>query len=1190
MMKRLLSLFLCVASFLCAGSNGFALTIPASEDSVGYNNQISASGNAAVQLAVDVNHKAFIYFNLNDIPTNAVVRWAKLRMFLPTVTAKGSGLSIYQVGGVWNECKPSVMPFIQPYAVASISADQLGNKRFVTVDVTATVQNWISMKAPNEGFAIAPTLGYYGTSSLTLTSKEGPSLGIPAELDIEFQPESSQITLEQLPGSLKMLLSPNITTQPTLNLYMGSISADAKGVGNLTYQWYKNGIPVGGATLASLQLNGLSSGNYTLRTTNGFTTATSSTVAYDASKYDPNFSLIPAGTFTMGNGSAGDGIEHTVNVSAFWIGKTDVTYGEWNAVKSWAVTHGYQYDNTGSGNGDNYPVTNVSWYDVVKWTNAKSEMEGLTPVYYTNASFAPDSIYRAGQVWLLDDIVNWKVNGFRLPTDAEWEKAARGGLIGKLYPNGDTLTSNDAKVDWSPFSTAVVKSYMPNGYGLYDMVGNVWQWCWDCGPTPGSCRIARGFDYIRSVSACRVSARYGAQPDVHGDLYGFRLVHSAFPPGFPSVGQPVLSGTALAVNTQGKDPLNYQWFYNGTPIVSGTLKILSLQGLSSAGTYSVRVTNTLGAVTSSVLDVSIYDLPPEYAPISGGTFTMGNSSAGDGLERMVNVDAFLIGKTKVTYAEWKTVKAWADTHGYDFDNFGKTIFELDYSPVVDVSWFDVVKWSNAKSEMQGLVPVYYTDATFSSDSVYRTGHTDVSNWMVNWSANGYRLPTEAEWEKAARGGLVGKLYQNGDTLPSTNLDGYGTNGYGLYDITTPFGEWCWDWYGDYNRLNDQQGPLTGDYRVVRGGSLGIVSQSDSSRVSYRGSGNPNFSGGLMGLRLVRNALPAGFPSVGRPVVSDIGISVSTQGTNPLNYQWFSGSTPILSGTMSTLSKSGLSSGTYSVVVTNSIGSVTSTPLIIDENVFSSQYVLIPSGTFTMGGRGRNITSEPTEHTVNVSSFWIAKTDVTFAEWKTVKAWAESHGYNFDNQGTGNGDTHPVTKVNWYDVVKWSNAKSEMQSLTPVYYTGTTFSPTAVYRSGQLDVNDSMVNWNARGYRLPTEAEWEKAARGGLIGRIYPNGDTLTSKDANFNYNLMGSDGTTPVKSYPSNGYGLYDMAGNVFQWCWDVSQRGRSLRGGSFLCWDFALSVSHSFGNSPDGAADILGIYGVNNGDFGFRLVRGSVF
>ena len=320
MMKKLFTILLCVVFLACAGGKGFALTIPASEDSIGYNNQITASGNAAIQLAVDVNRKAFIYFNLNDIPINAVVRWAKLRMFLPTVTAKGSGLSIYQVGGVWNECKPSAMPYIQPYAVASIPADQLGNKRFVTADVTATVQSWISMRALNEGFAIAPTLGYYGPSVLVLTSKEGPGLGIPADLDIEFQPEAKPITADQLPASLnqtlaslnqtsasiKSFLTPTISSQPALNLTTGALSATTQGLGNLTYQWYKDGVAVSGATSTTLPLNMLSGGsaNYTLKATNGFASATSATFAFNPTVLAPSIVSQPALNLATGTLSA----------------------------------------------------------------------------------------------------------------------------------------------------------------------------------------------------------------------------------------------------------------------------------------------------------------------------------------------------------------------------------------------------------------------------------------------------------------------------------------------------------------------------------------------------------------------------------------------------------------------------------------------------------------------------------------------------------------------------------------------------------------------------------------------------------------------------------------------------------------------------------------------------------------------
>jgi formylglycine-generating enzyme required for sulfatase activity len=134
-------------------------------------------------------------------------------------------------------------------------------------------------------------------------------------------------------------------------------------------------------------------------------------------------------------------------------------------------------------------------------------------------------------------------------------------------------------------------------------------------------------------------------------------------------------------------------------------------------------------------------------------------------------------------------------------------------------------------------------------------------------------------------------------------------------------------------------------------------------------------------------------------------------------------------------------------------------------------------------------------------------------------------------------------VNWFDVVKWSNARSQQAGLTPVYYTDAGL--TQVYTNLQMTV---YVNWAAKGYRLPTEAEWEKAARGGLSGQRFPWGDTISESQANYHgdtadysydlgpngYNTIGGGhGTSPVGSFAANGYGLYDMAGNVMEWCWD---------------------------------------------------------
>jgi len=259
-----------------------------------------------------------------------------------------------------------------------------------------------------------------------------------------------------------------------------------------------------------------------------------------------DMAFVPAGSFMMGDALDDESNrEHPTNavyVSAFYMDRTDVTKALWDEVRQWALAHGYSFENPGSGDVADHPVHTISWYDAVKWCNARSEREGRTPAYYTNA--AQTMVYTKGQVAVRNDWVNWNA-GYRLPTEAEWEKAARGGAEGHRFPwsNVDTITHTQANYISDPSyaydlgpetgyhpafrdtGTSPVTYFPPNGYGIYDMAGNVWQWCWDWygdyssspvtdprGPTTVSFRVNRGGSWDQHAWDCRTAARSISPP------------------------------------------------------------------------------------------------------------------------------------------------------------------------------------------------------------------------------------------------------------------------------------------------------------------------------------------------------------------------------------------------------------------------------------------------------------------------------------------------------------------------------------------------------------------------------------------------------------------------------------------------------------------------------------------------------
>jgi len=244
--------------------------------------------------------------------------------------------------------------------------------------------------------------------------------------------------------------------------------------------------------------------------------------------------FVEGGSFMMGSnyGDPDEKPEHGVRISSFLIGKCQVTQELWESVMR---------NNPSSLKGANRPVESVNWYDAIEFCDELSRKEGLTPCY-RKEMIAKEGFF-SRLVGVQEEVVicDFSANGYRLPTEAEWEYAARGGNKSKGYKYSG---SNDLDaVGWynknSGDQTKDVSGKRPNELGIYDMSGNVWEWCWDWygdygsssqtdprGPNSGSARVFRGGSWINDAEFCRVAYRYYSGPVSRDDDYGFRLART----------------------------------------------------------------------------------------------------------------------------------------------------------------------------------------------------------------------------------------------------------------------------------------------------------------------------------------------------------------------------------------------------------------------------------------------------------------------------------------------------------------------------------------------------------------------------------------------------------------------------------------------------------------------------------------
>jgi formylglycine-generating enzyme required for sulfatase activity len=417
---------------------------------------------------------------------------------------------------------------------------------------------------------------------------------------------------------------------------------------------------------------------------------------------------------------------------------------------------------------------------------------------------------------------------------------------------------------------------------------------------------------------------------------------------------------------------------------------------------------------------------------------------------------------------------------------------------------------------------------------------------------GYRLPYEAEWEYACRAGTT-TAYSYGASLTESdaNIDGdsikevgsYKPNAFGLYDMHGNVWEWSEDGYADYpaGAVTDPMGPATGYSRVLRGGSFYL--NESNARSSFRGNDfSPTFRSSVTGFRLARTMNIEG---LSESEINEFLLKVKKEEeakTKREEEAKAKKETEAKVKKEAEEAKAKEAQKKAAMILNKEVEEKTE----VGKNI-NLEMVLIPAGKFMMGSpvSEKNHKKDETEYEVTLTKpYYIGKYEVTQEQWQEVMG---------NNPSKIKGAKLPVTDVSWKDCqefIKKLNAKTN------------------------------------GGYRLPTEAEWEYACRAGT-STAYSFGDSLKDSDANIK-----GDSIEEVGSYKPNAFGLYDMHGNVWEWCEDwygdypegavtdpkgpATGDSRVLRGGSFGSNDSTTRSSIRYDSTPP----------LRGSDDGFRLAR----
>ena len=574
---------------------------------------------------------------------------------------------------------------------------------------------------------------------------------------------------------------------------------------------------------------------------------------------DMKLTLVPPGEFMMGTpedeeSRTGDPAQHRVTLTkGFYLSVHELTQNEYAAL---TISHKSFFSNIGEGSKrvagqdtHRYPVEDVSWLEAVEFCNKLSRKENLAEYYRIEGA----KVSVAG------------ARGYRLPTEAEWEYACRAGTTTPFH-FGNSLNGNEANANGNePYGTmtvgpylerpTTVGSYPANAFGLCDMHGNVWEWCWDgyadyasghatdpTGPEqPGSLRVMRGGSWLINPAGCRSSRRSGMSLDYRYNYLGFRI--------------------ALDLPPRNSSPVRK------VEKPSRPAPLVSPFDATTARERQATWADYLGVPTvdsQNAIKLKMVLIPPGEFMIGSPPDEADREAEGAELQHRVTLTkAFYLGMYEITQDDSQqlmgTNPSWFSKEGFAKDK----VKGVDTSrfPVEDVSWVDAIKFCNALSRSEKLPEYYFVDLPETINVV---------------GGRGYRLPTEAEWEFACRAGTTTPFHfgstlngreanVNGEEPYGTttkgpfldrpaNVGSYAANAFGLFDMHGNVWEWCFDWYADYPKgaVTDPTGPAMEWGKVGRGGSW-----NDSayfSRAARRAHDGPASRLNNVGFRIARDVV------------------------------------------------------------------------------------------------------------------------------------------------------------------------------------------------------------------------------------------------------------------------------------------------------------------------------------------------